>query len=186
MSDHESTGSDAGAGTPDLRALGRLVEARRLGMGLRPGELAVRARLRHDAPSGGSELRKLELHGVAGLVTIVRVLEALGIDDATVLRACGLDLAAMRVRWEAWADVQDPVSVSVRLLPAVWMRAAPPAGTDPEGILAWATGHPQWRHCVRCIRWSRRHCTYLRPDGTSYEVHASFPEDCPEPWMRLA
>lgn len=154
--------------------------------GLRPGQLGLRAKLRRDESAAGSDVRALELWGRADLVTAVRILEALELDDATVLAACGLDLADLRVRWERWADERDPVVVSVRLMPAVWLRAAPPAGTDHAGVLAWATSHPQWRHCLRCIRWSRRHCTYLRPDGTSYDVHATFPEGCPEPWMRLA
>lgn len=170
---------------PNLQALGRLIEQRRLAAGLRPGELALRAKLRGESPVGGNDVRDIELRGKGDITTVVRLLEALSIDDATVLAACGLDLADLRRRWDEWAAVPEPVVLSVRLVPAVWCQEAPPQGMDREATLAWATGHPKWSQCLRCIRWSRRHCTYIRPDGTSYEVRAVFPENCPEPWMAL-
>jgi hypothetical protein len=174
-----------GDGSPDLKALGRFIEARRIEVGLRPGELAIRAGWR-DASIGGGTVRAFEQRGSGTLDTICRVLKALDIDDGAVKQVSGLDLAELRSGWEQWADEPVPVSVSVRFMPAVWARIAPPEGLTHEGVLAWAIAHPQARHCLCCIRWSRRHCTYLRPDGTSYEVHASFPDDCPEPWMSLA
>lgn len=170
---------------PDLRALGRLIEARREAAGLRPGELASQAKLHPDPAIGGCSVRSLELWGKGELTTIVRLLDALAIDDATVLPVSGLDLPTMRVRWQEWAAVPEPVSMSVRLVAAVWRGERVPGGLDSAGILEWARTHPQWKHCLRCIRWSRTHCTYLRADGTSYEIRSVFPENCPGPYMML-
>lgn len=171
--------------TPNLRALGRLIEQRRVAAGLRPGEMALRAKLQGDSPIGGAEVRRLELWGKANLTTIVRLLDTLSIDDATVLAASGLDLADLRRRWEEWAAVPEPVVMTVRLVAAVWCQVEPPMSLKRDAILAWAMVHPKWGQYLRCIRWSRRDCTYIRPDGTSYEAHAVFPENCPEPWMTL-
>lgn len=170
---------------PELRMVGRLVEQRRVGSGLRPSELALRARLHSDPSVGGSMVRALELWGRGELATVVKLLTALEVDDATVLAEGGLDLPAMRRRWSEWAAVPEPVVMSVRLMPAVWRSEPVPAGLDQAGVLEWARSHPQWRHCLRCIRWSRVHCTYLRDDGSSYETRAVFPEDCPAPFMSL-
>lgn len=178
--------ADEDDGVSKLRLLGRLVEDRRIAAGLRPGQLGELARVRRDQSSAGSDVRALELWGRAELTTVVRVVTALGITDAEVLQATGIDLAAMRANWERWAAEPIPVRLSIRLMPAVWMSDAPPEEADRAAVLAWASAHPQWRHCIRCIRWSRTYCTYLRPDGSSYEAHAVFPEDCPEPWMRIA
>jgi hypothetical protein len=170
---------------PDLQALGRLLEERRIAAGLRPGELARRAKLNLDSAIGGSEVRALELYGKGELTTIVKLLNVLAIDDCAVLAASGLDLPAMRVRWDEWAAVSEPITMSVRLLAAVWRGERVPDGLDQAGIIEWAKSHPQWKHCLRCIRWSRTHCTYLRDDGTSYEIYSVFPENCPEPYMTL-
>ena len=69
-------------GESRLRALGRLVEQRRVALGLRPGELASRARLRNSAAIGGGVVRAFEIAGKADLVTIVRLVEVLEIDAA--------------------------------------------------------------------------------------------------------
>jgi len=171
--------------SPNFQALGRLVQEHRVAAGLRPGDLAKRAKLNPDLAIGGGVVRAFELWGKGELTTIVKLLSALAIDDSTVLTASGLDLPAMRVRWNEWAAVPVPVTMSVRLVAAVWRAERVPEGLDQEGIVAWAKSHPQWKHFLRCIRWSRTHCTYLRNDGTSYEIYSVFPEDCPEPVMRM-
>jgi hypothetical protein len=170
---------------PNFRAIGRLVEQRRLNAGLAPGELARRAKL-GDIPSvGGCLIRAFELWGRGDLLTIVRVLDALAIDDDSVMEAGGLDLQAMRHRWQEWATASVPITMSVRLMPAVWHDERVPDGLDNCGILEWAQRHPRWKYCLRCIRWTRTHCTYIRADGSSYERIATFPEGCPEPSMTL-
>ena len=171
--------------SPDLHALGRLLEERRIAAELRPGELAQRAKLNPDPAIGGCEVRALELYGKGELTTIVKLLNALEIDDSAVLAASGLDLPAMRVRWNEWAAATEPITMSVRLMAAVWRGERVPEGLDQAGIIEWAKSHPQWKHCLRCIRWSRTHCTYLRNDGTSYEIYSVFPENCPEPSMTI-
>lgn len=172
-------------GESRLRALGRLVERRRVALGLRPGELALRARLGRCAAIGGGVVRTFEIAGKADLVTIVRLLEVLEIDHHVVLKTSGLDLHALRQHWDQWAVVEVPITLSVRLMAAVWHVETAPAGVSRDEVLEWARSHPEWKSCLRCLRWSRTHCTYLRQDGTSYEVNAAFPEGCPEPLMFL-
>ena len=97
-------------GESRLRALGRLVEQRRVALGLRPGELASRARLRNSAAIGGGVVRAFEIAGTADLVTIVRLVEVLEIDDRVVLKTCGMDLHALRQHWDEWAAVEVPIT----------------------------------------------------------------------------
>jgi len=165
----------------DFKALGRHFEARRLALGMRPGEFAVFAGVSYPNSKDGSSVRALELYGKPCLRTIVRVAAALGIDDETVRSISGLDLATMRREWEAWAAEPVPVVMSIRAIPGFWIQKLPPDGLDHAEMLAWATAEVP-RH-VRCIRWSRKHATYLRPDGTSYEVHSAFGDEDPGPIM---
>lgn len=167
----------------DFKALGRHFEARRIALGMRPGEFAVFAGVSPARSNDGNSIRALELYGKPCLRTIVKVVAALGIDDETVRAIRGLDLAAMRSEWEAWAAEAVPVEMSVRLVPGFWMQRSPPEGLGREGILAWAAA--EMPMCLRCVRWSRKHATYLRPDGTSYEVHSVFGDEDPGPTMRL-
>lgn len=178
-----TTGNRDGRGQIDFKALGRHFEARRLGLGMRPGEFAVFAGVSPAKSKDGNAVRALERYGKPCLRTIVRVAAALGIDDETVRSISGLDLASMRREWEEWAAEPVPIEMSIRMIPGFWMQKVPPDGLDHAEILAWATG--QMTSQVRCIRWSRRHATYLRPDGTSYEVHSSFGDDDPGPAMWL-
>ena len=171
--------------TPDFHALGRLIEERRTAAGLRPSQLAKLAKLGKEPSVGGGDVRAFELWARGDLTTVVRLLSALAIDDGTVLAVSGLDLPAMRARWEEWAAEPCPVVMSIRLMAAAWKEEKVPEGLDRVAILEWATNHPRWKHCLRCIRWSRKHCTYLRDDGTSYEIHSQFPENCPQPFMTM-
>jgi len=167
----------------DFKALGRHFEARRLALGMRPGEFAVFAGVSYPNSNDGSSVRALELYGKPCLRTIVRVAAALGIDDETVRSISGLDLEAMRREWEAWAAEPVPVVMSIRAVPGFWIQKRPPDGLDHAELLAWAAAEAPSH--VRCIRWSRKHATYLRPDGTSYEVHSAFGDEDPGPIMRF-
>ena len=167
----------------DFKALGRHFEARRLALEMRPGEFAVFAGVSYPNLKNGSSVRALELYGKPCLRTIVRVAAALGIDDETVRSISGLDLATMRREWEAWAAEPVPVVMSIRAIPGFWIQKLPPDGLDHAEILAWAAA--EMPCLVRCVRWSRKHATYLRPDGTSYEVHSAFGDEDPGPIMRF-
>ena len=167
----------------DFKALGRLFEARRLALEMRPGEFAVFAGVSYPNSKDGGSVRALERYGKPCLRTIVRVAAALGIDDETVRSISGLDLEAMRREWEAWAAEPVPVVMSIRAIPGFWIQKLPPDGLDHAEILAWAAAEAPSH--VRCIRWSRKHATYLRPDGTSYEVHSAFGDEDPGPIMRF-
>jgi hypothetical protein len=96
----------------DFKALGRHFEARRIALGMRPGEFAVFAGVSPARSNDGNSIRALELYGKPCLRTIVKVDAALGIDDETVRAISGLDLAAMRSEWEAWAAEAVPVEMS--------------------------------------------------------------------------
>jgi hypothetical protein len=96
----------------DFKALGRHFEARRIALGMRPGEFAVFAGVSPASANDGNSIRAIELYGKPCLRTIVKVVAALGIDDETVRAISGLDLAAMRSEWEAWAAEAVPVEMS--------------------------------------------------------------------------
>lgn len=178
-----STGKHESGGAIDFKVLGRHFEARRIALGMRPGEFAVFAGVSTAKSRDGSSVRALERYGKPCLRTIVRVAAALGIEDEAVRAISGLDLAAMRREWEEWAAESVPVAMSIRAIPGFWIQKLPPEGLDREAILAWARGECPAH--VRCIRWSRKHATCLRPDGTSYEVHSSFGDGDPGPTMSL-
>jgi hypothetical protein len=112
----------------DFKALGRHFEARRIALGMRPGEFAVFAGVSPARSNDGNSIRALELYGKPCLRTIVKVDAALGIDDETVRAISGLDLAAMRSEWEAWAAEAVPVEMSVRLVPGFWMQRSAAGG----------------------------------------------------------
>ena len=178
-----STQNGKDGGGIDFKALGRLFEARRLALGMRPGEFAVFAGVSYPNSKDGSSVRAVELYGKPCLLTIVRAAAALGIDEETVRLIGGLELATMCREWEAWAAEPVPVVMSIWAIPGFWIQKLPPDGLDRAAILAWANA--EFPAHVRCVRWSRKHATFLRPGGTSYEVHSAFGDEDPGPIMRF-
>jgi hypothetical protein len=177
-----SKGTPGADGKVDYKPLGRLFESRRLALGMRPGEFAVFAGLSSSVSRDGSSIRALEIFGKPHFRTIVLAAEALGIDDEAVRNACGLDLAKLRKEWEARAAEPVPVVVSIRAAP-LWIQRTPPMGLDRGEILAWAV--KELPKCLRCVHWSRIHVTYLRPDNSSYDIHARFGDNDVGPLMRF-
>jgi len=154
--------------------LGDHLESARLAAGLTPGQLAVRAGWT-DASRGGARVRELELGGPASPETLRRVAAALGVDSAALeaLRLQTEDL--QREAWERGADQPVETRVSVRWLPGFMTGVAvPPEARQAPALLAWVITQARRTGCLHCIAWSRRRCTYVRGDGSTYEVQASF------------
>lgn len=155
--------------------------------GLRPGELALRAGWK-SGELGGNFIAKLERDGdtVASDAEIGRIASALAISPEKVASLESDERRNARAAWEAWSKEPVPVSLMIRMVPAVWHRIAVPEGiVDRDAVLAWARDHPTFSKCVRCIVWSHIHSTYFREDGSSYEVHAGFGDDGVSPWMSV-
>ena len=160
----------------------------RIAAGLKPGQLASLAGLGTEEV-GGNLIARFERDGEEILSDrdLARIASALRIqaDEAASLES--EERRHARAEWEAWSNEPIPTSFYVRMMPAVWQQiAVPEAMTAPEQVLEWARGDVRWASFLRCLCWSRRHATYIRPDGTTYEVHTGFNEDGPGPYMRLA
>jgi hypothetical protein len=163
--------------------LGSHLERCRLAAGLTPGQLALRAGW-SDASRGGARVRELELTGEASQETLRRVVRALGVQADTVLALRQRSLDLRRQAWQRWADEPVPVSVAMRAFAGCMLGVqVPEARQQPAALQAWVTQAALRTGCLHCIAWSRRRCTYVRGDGSSYEVQASF--EAPEVGMGM-
>ena len=163
--------------------LGDHLESERLAAGLTPGQLALRAGWA-DASRGGARIRELELGGPATPETLRRVAMALGVPQAVLAQLQRLTEERQRQAWERWAEQPVELRVSVRLLPGFMAGVALPQGVQaPDAVLAWVTAEARRTGCLHCIQWSRRRCTYVRGDGSAYQVEASF--ESPEAGMSM-
>ncbi len=168
---------------PLAGALSEFFRLTRIASNLSPGELAVRAGWL-DAGAGGSVIARFEREGdpVLSDSEITRLAEALNISADKVNSLESETRRKARAEWEAWANERVPVSLLLRGMPSIWHRVeVPPELTRPEAVLVWALAAPQHKAYMRCICWSRRHATYIREDGTTYEVHAGFGDGGPGP-----
>lgn len=159
----------------------------RIAAGLKPGQLASRAGL-GTGDTGGSIVSRFEREGehVLSDRLLLQLASALGIPPDEVELLESEDRRRVRAEWDAWSREPVPPSFLVRMMPSMWHRVALPEGlVARDQILDWVQGAGRWAPYLRCICWSRRNATYIRADGTMYEVDASFNEDGPGPGMSL-
>lgn len=160
----------------------------RIAAGLKPGQLASLAGLGTEEV-GGNLIARFERDGEDMLsdTKLAKIASALGIPSDEVASLETDERRRARAEWEAWSNEPIPTSFYVRMMPAVWHQVElPETVTTPEQALEWARSHSRWAPYLRCLCWSRRHATYIRPDGRSYEAHTGFNEDGPGPYVRLA
>jgi transcriptional regulator with XRE-family HTH domain len=168
-------------------ALSDFLRSARLATGLRPGELALRAGWK-DGSIGGSWIARFERDGdaIASDAQIARIAKALGLTPEEAFAHESAERTQARTEWNAWVDEPVERSMVIRLLPAVWGgREIPTELTTREEVIAWATELEPWKHALKCLQWSRRHATYIRPDGSHYHCEGGFNEDGPGPWMGI-
>lgn len=137
-----------------------------------------------DAGRDGNVISRFEREGDAVLsdAEIARLAAALGISPDKVASLESEERKNARAKWEAWANEDVPIVMHFRGMPAMWHRIEiAPELTRPEDVLAWALADVQYKTYIRCICWSRRRATYIRENGTTYEVHVGFGESGPGP-----
>ncbi|MFM8732519.1 MAG: hypothetical protein ACKOGJ_08440 [Phycisphaerales bacterium] len=160
-------------------------ESVRLGLGLKPGEVAARAGWR-DAGIGGSRLKEFERDGIASDATIARWAAALGIPQETIDALEGDERKRARAEWQAWAAEPMEPRLTIRPFSGLWIgRPLPEDLRTREEIEHWVRNVCEYRSLLRCVQWSRIHATFFREDGTSWENDASFGEDGPGPTMSI-
>lgn len=149
----------------------------RVRAGLSCAALAARAGW-SDARGGGDLVARFERTGRASDRTIAQLADALGIPREVVTELEGEDCKRERAAWEQEMSVPTEVTCHVHPMPTQWAPLAIPVSCrGREAILMWLRDHPQWRAVLRCVVWDRRRSTYIRPDGTTYEVERTFGEE---------
>jgi transcriptional regulator with XRE-family HTH domain len=159
----------------------------RIAAGLKPGQLASLVGLGTEEV-GGNLIARFERDGEDMLSdrNLAKIASALGIPSDEVNSLETEERRHARAEWEAWSKEPIPTSFYVRMMPAVWHQVElPETVTTPAQVLEWARSDSRWAPYLRCLCWSRRHATYIRPDGTTYEAHTGFNEEGPGPYMRL-
>lgn len=160
------------------------IETVRLSLGLKPGQVAARAGA--DPSIGGCRVKEFERDGIASDGDIARWTAALGISPETVSALEGVERKRARAQWEAWAAVPIEPILSIKPIPAIWIRRPIPTEfTTREQIDAWVRNHSEYGWMLRSVQWSRTCATFYRPNGTSWENVVTFGEDGPGPSMRL-
>ena len=160
-------------------------EAVRIAQGLRPGDVATLAGYA-DRGLWGSRLKAFEQQGEASDERIARWAEALAIDAATISALEGDLRKDARATWEAWVSQPVPVSLVIRPFGGMWIgRPIPGDLVGREAIIDWVKDRCEYRSLLRCVLWNRRHSTYFRADGTSYDAVASFGDGEPYPFMSV-
>jgi hypothetical protein len=159
-------------------------ESVRLSLGLKPGQVAKLAGA--DPSIGGSRLKEFERDGIASDRDITRWAAALGIPAETVSALESDARKRARAEWEAWAAVPIEPILTIKPIPAIWIRRPIPAElTTHEQIDDWVRNRCEYRPVLRCVQWSRTRATFYRPNGTSWENIDTFGEGGPGPSMRL-
>ena len=166
--------------------LGDYFKKIRLERGLTTGKLALLVGYSIKSQSkGANTLHRFESTGLIREDLLERLAAVLVIDWATVEELMEADCRRFWEQWEAW--VSEPIKpyIVVRLMPAILIQQAVPAGLSDEQAerFASSTASTMKKRC--CLVLSRRLSIYFNPNGSVEKRCEATPGEDHSTWMQI-
>jgi transcriptional regulator with XRE-family HTH domain len=168
-----------------MSQLGAFIQGERLRRGLTLGRLARLVGYR-NLSNGERRIARLEHTGMATPDLLVNIVEALGLDWATVERLAEEDRREHLREREAWVEEPVPMQLIVRLMAAIYVRKGLPAEiTTQEEAEAWSRNFASQHRCRVCLVLSRRWSVWIDALGHVEARTEARPDQPNVPWMQV-
>jgi hypothetical protein len=165
--------------------LGSHFRARRLTLGLTPGDVARRLGYR-NVSKGARRLRDLEAGQGAPADFLARLAAQLGVTPEAVRELSERDRREYVEAWERWASEPVLPQVVVRLLPGFFGNFRLPEGvTTPEAAVAHGQELARRLHKIVFVRLNRRESVTLNELGEVTSRSVATPDRDIGPSLRL-
>jgi transcriptional regulator with XRE-family HTH domain len=165
--------------------LGDYFRARRLELGLTPGDVARRLGYQ-NLSKGARRSLDLEAGHRASADFLARLADLLGITPEAVRQLLERDRRAYVEAWERWASEPVPPQVVVRLLPGVFGTTLLPEGvTTPDDAVTFGQREARRLRKVVFVLLSRRVSVTIAESGEVTSRSVATPDQDVTPVMRL-
>jgi|694.fasta_scaffold13164_11 hypothetical protein len=154
--------------------LSRHFEQLRLERGLRPGQLAVLAGCSNPSKNGG-RIRQFETTGKISRELLTKLIVALEVDRAVVVRLIETDQREYHERWLAWVNTPIRPYFVVRIMAAIYNEMALPRGLTQEEAETHTSNFAKKHSLMCCLVWSRRLSVWFDRDGVVYDRTEAVP-----------
>ena len=133
---------------------------------LTPIDLARQMGLWKHPAKGAQRIVEFERCGRCSPEFFDSLTQVLGLDQNRIREL----LAEETRQHEAWLDEPIPMELTVRYMPAFYVKRPVPVGLDRDAAIQWALAQARNEGCFKmCLRLSRRERIWISEGGASYQ-----------------